>query len=270
MKGFILSFQSEFYKSRKTLGFWSAILLPLLICLLVFIGFYTKSSAAAGMPGMQLWLMFSGIILHVLGPFLLPMFIVFIAYSVNSMEHKSDTWKTLFTLPISKWSIYAAKYFYALFLIFITLLLFLLFTLGLGNLLGLLRPDLKFAEYHMEGTLSLLYLKLFLSSFGIMSIQFLLSLLWADFLKPMGIGFLGTIAGIIAGNVKWEYAYLFPYSHPTLALEILPSRNPHAKTAATAVQLTVDLFTKDVYVGITVAFVVFFAGFFIVQRKSVK
>ncbi len=28
MKGFILSFRSEFYKTRKTMAFWSAVLLP--------------------------------------------------------------------------------------------------------------------------------------------------------------------------------------------------------------------------------------------------
>ncbi len=30
-----------------------------------------------------------------------------------SVEHKADTWKTLFSLPIAKWSVYSAKYVYA-------------------------------------------------------------------------------------------------------------------------------------------------------------
>ena len=116
MKGFILSFRSEFYKTRKTMGFWSAVLLPLLICLLLF--------------GMLLWLQFAGAILGVMGSLLLPMLIVFIAYSVNNIEHKAETWKTLFSLPISKLSVYAAKYVYAFFLIVLCLMLFVLFTLG--------------------------------------------------------------------------------------------------------------------------------------------
>jgi hypothetical protein len=111
------------------------------------------------------------------------------------------------------------------------------------------------------------YFKLFLSSLGILSIQFLLSLIWADFLKPMGIGFIGTIAGMIAGGMKWEYAYLFPYAHPMLAMQ---SMMPHIKTKGAVPEFAVDIFTKDVYVGLAVAVVVFISGFYIVQRKSVK
>ena len=63
MKGFILSFRSEFYKTRKTMGFWSAILLPLLICLLLFVGFFNKSDHLANLPGLMAWLQFAGAIL---------------------------------------------------------------------------------------------------------------------------------------------------------------------------------------------------------------
>jgi len=129
MKGFILSLRSEFYKSRKTLGFWAAILLPLFICTLLFIGFYVKAHKMAGTPPMILWLQFAGAILGVMGSLLLPMFIIFIAYSVNSIEHKADTWKNLFSLPISRWAVYGAKYSYAVFLVFITLTLFVLLLL---------------------------------------------------------------------------------------------------------------------------------------------
>lgn len=266
MKGFLLSLQSEFYKSRKTLGFWASILLPVLICTLVFIGFYTKSAKMADMPGALLWMRFSGAILGIMGSLLLPMFVIFVAYSVNSIEHKADTWKTLFSLPISKWAVYSAKYLYALFLVILSLTLFALFTIGLGNLLGMLKPELKFAEYHMELMLFQVYFKLFLSALGILSIQFLLSLLWADFLKPMGIGFVCTIAGVIMATADWEYDFWFPYASPMMALKTML---PHTRGKAST-QMVIDIFTNDVYVSIVISAVVFIAGFFIVQKKSVK
>jgi hypothetical protein len=71
MKGFILSFRSEFYKTRKTMGFWSAVLLPLLLCLLLFVGFFSKSEQLVGMPGIILWLRFAGAILGVMGSFII-------------------------------------------------------------------------------------------------------------------------------------------------------------------------------------------------------
>ena len=270
MKGFLLSFQSEFYKSRKTLGFWSAILLPLILCFFISIGFFVKSENLSKLQGLNLLFQFSGIALGVMGSLLLPMFTIFLAYSVNSIEHKADTWKTLFSLPISKLSVYSAKFFYALFLVLLCLALFVLFTLGFGNLLGLLKPQLKFSEYSIASTLTQLYFKLFLSSLGILSIQFLLSLLFRAFLKPMGIGFVATITGVILASNKWTYAYLFPYSHPMLALSVLPKRHDPTPVASGMPSITIDLFTKEIFVSLIVAAVVFIAGYFIVLKKSVK
>jgi len=268
MKGFLLSFRSEFYKTRKTIGFWGSILLPLLISLLAFAIFFTKSEKFSTMPPMMLWIQFSMIGLGMMGTLLLPIYTIFIAYSVNNVEHKADTWKTIFSLPISRWSVYGAKFAYAVFLVFLCLGLFALFTIGFGNLLGALKPQLKFNAYHMEVQLMEVYLKLFLSSLGILSIQFLLSLLWADFLKPMGLGFVATIVGVTAASKNWEYSYLFPYAHPMVAITTMIKRDN--KLAGSASELQIDLFTKDVYVSLAVAVVVFIAGYFIVRKKSVK
>jgi len=267
MKGFILSLQSEFYKTRKTLGFWAAIILPTLICLLVFFGMYSGADKLAKLPGAALWVIYSGAISNVMG-FLLPFFVILVAYSINSIEHKADTWKTLFSLPISKWAIYTAKYLYVMLMVFTCLLLFLAFTLGTGNLLGLLKPELKFSQFHMEWALTQVYLKLFLSAIGLISIQFLLSLVWGDFLKPMGIGFVCTVSGMIMAGMQWKYAYLFPYAHPMMALKSMNMRTGGKNVFKT--EFVVDMFTKDLYVGLAVGVVVFIAGYYIVQRKSVK
>ena len=249
------------------MGFWSAVLLPLLLCLVIFIGFYVKSNKFTHLPGMMLWLDFSAPVLGVMGLLLLPMLIIFIAYSVNSIEYKADTWKSLFSLPISKLAVYAAKYFYAFFLVFLCLMLFVLFTLGFGYLLGTIKPELKFNEYNVAGILSQLYFKFFLASLGILSLQFLLSLLFSDFLKPMGIGFLCAIIGGILAGRSWEYAYLFPYSHPMMAMKALQPVKGHVNTLP---DMTVEMLTKGTWVSLTIAIVVFVAGYFIVLRKSVK
>ena len=269
MSGFILSFRSEFYKTRKTAGFWSPVLLPLLLCLLVFVGFYTKSAQIANQPGFVLWLKFSGSILGIMGTLILPMLIVFIAYSVNSIEHKADTWKTLFSLPINKFSIYLAKYLYALALVFLCLLLFVLFTLGFGNLLGVLKPELKFGDYSVARILFQVYAKLFLASLGIFSIQFILSLLLRDFLKPMGFGFVATIMGVILAGAGWRYAYLFPYSHPMLAIQTL-EKSGRNNPPGPVPQLTINIFTSEIYVSFVIAIIVFVLGYFIVLKRSVK
>jgi hypothetical protein len=266
MKGFLLSLQSEFYKSRKTLGFWSAILLPLLITALVTVGFYANAAKMAPAPPVLLWAQYAGVSLGIMGTLLLPMFLVFIAYSVNNMEHKADTWKTLFTLPIARWSIYSAKYVFILMLTLLSLALFAGLTIGFGNLLSVLKPELKFDQGNINDALLQIYAKLFLSALGILSIQFLLSLIWSDFLKPMGIGFVGTITGVILGGNKWEYAYLLPYSHPLLAIMGMAG----GKKSKAASGMNIEIFTKEIIVSLIVAAVVFVAGYFIVKRKSIK
>lgn len=265
MKGFVLSFRSEFYKTRKTLGFWGAIILPLAITLLAFVVIYTKSDKFVKMPPMMLWVQFSMISLGSMGTLLLPIYTIFIAYSVNNVEHKADTWKTIFSLPISRWAVYGAKYFYAFFLLFICMALFTLLNIGFGNLLSVLKPELRFSEYHMELELAQVFFKLLLSALGILSIQFLFSLLWADFLKPMGLGFVATVVGVILATNDWAYAYLFPYSHPMAAMKSMIK-----KQHGPASHLDIDIFTKDVYVSLIVAAMVFVTGYFIVRKRSIK
>ncbi|MNR36903.1 hypothetical protein D3C85_1548790 [compost metagenome] len=74
----------------------------------------------------------------------------------------------------------------------------------------------------------------------------------------MGIGFVGVISGIIAATKGWEYAYMIPYSHPTLALSMSKSKNMDT------------IFTQEIYVSLIYAVVFFIAGYFIVAKKSIK
>lgn len=259
MQALLISLRSEFYKSRKTLAFWAAILLPLVICGLIASGtfFQAEKILQRNYPPNVLWLNYAGAALGIMGSLILPFYVIFMAFSVNNIEHKNDTWKTLFAQPLNKFSIYAAKYLFAVLLIFICLVLFLLLTYGSGLLLHALEPRLKFDAYSPWTLLSRLYLKLFLASLGILSLQFFISLVWADFLKPMGFGFIGLISGLITASKGWEYAYTIPYAHPVMALSL---KKPGP----------VAIFTQEIYSSLTYAVVFFVIGYFIVAKKSIK
>lgn len=264
MRSLYISLTSEFYKSRKTLAFWAAILLPVLICGLITFGFYSGSEKIlkANYPGIALWGQFSGASLNVMGMLILPFYVMFMAFSVNNLEHKNDTWKTLFAQPLNKFSIYAAKYLYAVLLLLICLLLFALFTYSSGYLLQVLIPKYTFKDYNPLLLLTKFYSKLFLASLGILSVQFVFSLIWSDFLKPMGIGFVGIIAGIITANVGWKHAYLIPYSDPALALQV--TRIKGAKLE------DFPIFTQEIWVSLTFAVAMFILGYFILLKKNIK
>ncbi|MXV17543.1 ABC transporter permease [Hufsiella ginkgonis] len=265
MQAFFLSLKSEFLKTRKTLGFWSAILLPLVICGLVFAAVYFKHQGLINKPPLVIWMQYSMASLGVMGVLLLPMFVIFTCYSVNSIEHRADTWKSLFSLPIPKLTTYSAKYFYTVFLVALCLTLFASFTLLSGNLLGVLVPELKFNDYSFIRLLSSVYFKLFLSSLGILSIQFALSLLWADFLKPMGIGFCVFVVAMIASINNWEHAWKIPYAHPMMVISNLKPSN-----AGPGKELSIDLLTKEIYLSLAISAVMFVVGYFVISRRSVK
>ena len=266
MSGFFISLYSEFYKTRKTLTFLSAILLPLILCILITLGFYTHADKIINYTAREQWLKFSWAFLGVMGSLILPILIIFQTFSINTIEHRAEMWKSLFSLPIPKWSIYSAKYVYVVLLNACCLSLFASFIIASGYLLNLLNPDLKFNQFDISAVLFKLHLKLFLASLGILSIQFLLSLLWADFLKPMGIGFVLTIFGIITANLGWKYAFIIPYTHPVLALNGMMKQVQNSPNK----QLVFDLMSREIYVSIAVAVFTFIIGYYIIKNRSIK
>lgn len=265
MRSLYISLTSEFFKSRKTLAFWAAIVLPVLICGLIAAGYFFNAEKVLkyNYTGMALWGRYSGAALGVMGMLILPFYVMFMAFSVNNIEHKNDTWKTLFTQPLNKFSIYAAKYLYAVVLLFICLFLFALLTYTSGHLLQMLVPKYTFNDYNPFLVITKYYTKLFLASLGILSVQFVFSLIWSDFLKPMGIGFVGIIGGMITANVGWDYAYLIPYSDPTLALRsTIVNKN--------ASPTDFPIFTQEIWVSLAFAFAMFILGYFILLKRNIK
>ncbi len=124
-------------------------------------------------------------------------------------------------------------------------------------------PKYTFNDYNPILILTKFYTKLGLASLGILSVQFVFSLIWSDFLKPMGIGFVGIIAGIITANVGWKYAYLIPYSDPTLALRI-------TKTSKNASPTDFPIFTQEIWVSLAFALAMFILGYFILAKRNIK
>jgi len=256
MQSLYLSLRSEFYKSRKTLAFWASILLPVIICGLISFGYLATTRGLTEMSPNILWFKYTGQIVSPMGYLILPFYVIFMAFSVHNIEHKNDTWKSLFSLPLNRLSIYSAKYLYAVILTFICLSLFCLLTYLFGNAAHLLKPALRFNEFNPIELLSRIYLKLFLAALGILSLQFIISLIWSDFLKPMGLGFVGIIIGIMIASAKWKFAYLFPYSHPVITLSM-------AKDST-------QFFTRELWASLTYAILFFTSGYLIVSRRSIK
>jgi hypothetical protein len=262
MRSLLVSLSSEFYKSRKTLAFWSSILLPLVICILMSWGFISQASKLASNPAPVLWFRYIGAIFGTMGVLLLPILVIYNTYAITNMEYKGDTWKSLFSLPLPKLSIYTSKYIYIVFLTFITMLFFALFIIATAHGIEWIKPELKFSDYNANAIIFRSFTKLFLSSIGIISIQFLMNLMWNDFLKPFGIGFLLTIMGIITAQVGWKYVDYLPYAYPNLTVTNI------TKTKGDFNHMII--FDQAIYNSLICGIIIFVIGYFLVARKTIK
>jgi len=262
MRSFFVSLSSEFYKSRKTLAFWSAILLPIVISMAIGSMFVFKTEKFVNFPAIALWIYFVNPIIGIMGSLLLPILVIYNTYAITNMEYKGDTWKSLFSLPLSKMSIYASKYLYIVFLTFISMLIFCLFILASGHGIQMMIPQLEFGDYAAAPIIFKAFGKLFLSAIGIISIQFLMNLMWNDFLKSFGIGFLLTIICSITANVGWKYATYLPHAFPSLTVMSI------MKTGGDVNKFV--LFDQAIYNSLICGVVVFVIGYFLVAKKTIK
>ncbi len=259
MKRLIPLLQAEYLKSKRTLAFRGAIILPIIICTLIYLIFFLKSNDFLKLNTPNLWLQLLSIELSIMGTLILPMYLIFLTYSINYLEHKADTWKNLFSLPISGRMIFFSKYIFTILVFVIFIITFFLGTISVGYLLGITNPELKFQNYNLELTILSIFIKLGIGSLFLLSFQFLLSILWSDFMKSMGMGLALTIVSIIL--YQWDYSYLLPHSQPMHAVNNLFGKNSN---------FSVDFFTKDIIAGSIGSVVVVIISYILMKKKSIK
>lgn len=259
MKNYGLLIQQEFYKIKSTLAFRSAWILPLLINLLIVSIFLIKADDILKAPTPNIWYRYLEFILGVMGTLILPMYVVFLTFSINDIEHKADTWKNLFSYPIEKRQVFLSKWISAVLVFAIFITSFYVFTYIGGHLLGQINPAFGFQNHAMGIKILQVFSKMFLASIALLSIQFFFSMLWSDFMKSMGIGLLLTIASLIA--MRWEYIYMSPYAQPMVSIMNLFKKDSNG---------IIDFASKEIWVGLSTAAVFMILSFQIMKRRSIR
>ena len=251
MNSLLLAIKSEHYKSAKTAAFWGAIIIPFFIVLAISLGVYYKTDNTWNGNPFQHWMKFISQSLSIMGSFIIPLFCVFVGYAVNNIEHRSDMWKSLFTLPISRFKLYAGKVIYSILLIYLALLCFIIFTYLAGTIMSKVNPEyFHFNQYPIFIFLIALQLKFFFSSLAILAVQFVCSILWRNFLIPLGIGFLGIILGNLLAVSQLSAAKFFPYAQPMysiLSMKLVKQTN----------SVHISVFTPEIMISIISAMIIF-------------
>lgn len=258
MKSFSTLIHHEFFKLRKTLAFRSAWLLPLLINLLIVIIFVIKADELLKSPIPNMWFRYLNFVMGIMGTLILPMYIVFLTFSVNDIEHKADTWKNLLSYPIEKRKIFLGKWFSAVLLFVLFMLSFYVFTYFGGHLLGKINPAFGFQNHEMGILMLAMFSKMFLASIALICLQFFFSMLWSDFMKSMGIGLLLTIFSMIM--MQWEYSYISPYAQPMYSINYLFK----------AKSMEVNFNSKEIWVGLGTSLVFLTLAYQLMKKRSIR
>ncbi|MGN7383180.1 MULTISPECIES: ABC transporter permease [unclassified Paenibacillus] len=142
----------------------------------------------------DLWGGFLTDIQHLL-PVTLLLGMTILASMIANIEHQMSSWKQLLALPISRFSVFSAKFTLCIALLFVSCVLLAIGTIGLGLLLkfGMDIPILDVAKISFYP---------FIAAFPILALQLWLSVIMKNQAFPLTFG--------IAGAILSPWAFSFP------------------------------------------------------------
>jgi len=215
MKTLILTLGTELIKMRRTIGFWLALLAPLMVGGLEFLVMVSQGEDMMNFANGKPWLWHMKFTLTLWGLFVLPLFVTLETALLAGWEHGNGTWKLLYAQPVPRWMITAAKQFSGLVLLGISHIFLGFAVIGSGLLLRRLNPDLgldsKAPWLEMLGYCLLI----FLISWLIISVHSFISLRWNSFVVAMAAGIVATMSGVFFIQSE-AYAPFYPWAMPGL------------------------------------------------------
>lgn len=144
----------------------------------------------------------------------LPLFVTLETALLSGLEHRSNQWKYLHALPVSRWSIYASKFLLGASIIGLGILALVGFTIVAGLLFRFLKPGLGFEAPVPWAMMAKYAATVYISSWLMIAIQSWVGLRWFSFVVATSFGIVMTISGMIFVNTGW--GRLYPWAIPGL------------------------------------------------------
>jgi lantibiotic transport system permease protein len=237
----------EVFKLRRTLALWSALLVPAVVIAMTMAMNLSRSLGTEFVldhpNGWDTLMLDQTLVLWCF--VLLPLFVALEAALLAGLEHRENTWKHLFALPVRRWTIYVSKLVVGMALVCLSSLVLAVGTAFQGWLLLKFRPDLG-VTYPIPWNL------IILRNFGfvpavllLLAIQLWVAIRWRSFTVPMSLGISGTLIGVmllrtlknsISTPLGPTIASLFPWSLPYIM--IAPMTNSSLPEATARLQET--------------------------------
>jgi len=251
--------KAEFSKYRHTMVYWLMVLCPLAIAFFVFvINNWTMPTSLTQLieKGKNPWEMYIIIHYRVMSIMLLPLYIAMMTGVIYGREHRNNTWKHLYTLPIPQWSIELSKNIFSLLILMFTLLIYAGFVVLSGYVLSMTNPKMNLAQFDNHFGFNLLMAcKVFLSMISIWAVHNWVGRRFSSFGYNIGLGLVGVIsAGVLIQG--WKYVKYYPYAFP--ALSVLDNQSIHT------------LFSQPIVYSLIVGAVFWVLGFWDIHRRTIR
>jgi ABC-2 type transport system permease protein len=229
MSDLVRATRMEILKLRRTLALWAALLVPLAVILMTTALNLSRARGTRFDPDQPNgWdSLMLDLVLFLWCLIGLPLFVALETALLAGLEHRENTWKHLFALPIARWTIYTAKVLVAAGLVAISSLVLALGTVIEGSIILAVRPDLGLTQPVPWG---LIFQRSFAFAPAVLlmlAVQTWVAVRWRSFTVAMGLGIASTVIGIMLlrslRNIVSTpraplLASIFPWSLPYVVL----------------------------------------------------
>ncbi len=223
---FSRALKAEFIKTKASGLTWLCLGASLFIPLLRTIAKLVFPDDDLGGGPEKPWMGFITACLSSFAPFFFPLFLVLVIAKLAQFEHKADAWKLIETQPVPKWTLYFSKWAMAMFISLLCLLFVLLFSIIGVYIISVVTPSDVYKSSVLDWSrLFALVGKIWLSSFALIAVQYIMSIAISNFIAPFIVGLIATITGSITaalGVITW-----WPYSAPTLTVNLFTQAPTH-------------------------------------------
>jgi hypothetical protein len=220
----------EMLKLKRTLAVWLAVILPLGVVAIEFLGTVQRSDYYIAQALAYPWLEFGRQTIFFWTLLALPLFVTLETALLGGLEHSGDHWKQLFARPVSRGAIYGAKLEAGMALVAVSLLALILQVVVAGWTLSLFIPEfgihgpIPWREFLTE--IGIAYLGCWL----IIAIHTWVALRWKSFVVASAAGIFLTVAGMVVINAEWGSYY--PWALSAMALNSLQEGGTFARELA--------------------------------------
>ncbi|MCF0074208.1 ABC transporter permease [Dyadobacter sp. CY261] len=205
-------FYTEFIKLKNTFALWLTILGALFVPFILFATYLSDVKAFIPGHGVNPW---DDFLIRVLNGccFFSVGFILLIIGLIVHIEHKANAWKHLFTLSVSRGTIYLGKLMVVFAMVIGFFTLYLSLSVLSGVTLGYAVPGLGFSKFPVPCLhLFRFVTELLIAILPMVFLQFWLSFRLKNLITSLGVGLGGLMIGLLLKN--WDYIIYLPYAAP--------------------------------------------------------